>query len=192
MEQIAPVEENVEQHLVERAMQGDRTAFAELAPAVGDRLYAVAHRILRDRDLAGDVAQQALVKVWQDLPTLREPERFDGWLHRLIVNACRDELRRLRRNRPTLTLLDTDASLPDAQLTVADRDQLERGFRRLSPEHRAVVILTYYLDYTMSEAAEVIGVPIGTVRSRLHYAKQALRAALEADRRPALREEPPA
>lgn len=192
MEQIAPVEENVEQHLVERAMQGDRTAFAELAPAVGDRLYTVAHRILRDRDLAGDVAQQALVKVWQDLPTLREPERFDGWLHRLIVNACRDELRRLRRNRPTLTLLDTDASLPDAQLTVADRDQLERGFRRLSPEHRAVVILTYYLDYTMSEAAEVIGVPIGTVRSRLHYAKRALRAALEADRRPALREEPPA
>jgi RNA polymerase sigma-70 factor (ECF subfamily) len=188
MEQVAPVEESVEQYLVERAMRGDRNAFGELAPTLGDRLYSVAHRILRDRELAGDVTQQALVKVWQDLPTLRDAARFDAWSYRLIVNACYDELRRRRREGPSLTLLETDATLPDTQLTVADRDQLERGFRRLSAEHRAVVILTYYLDYSMPEVAEALGVPLGTVRSRLHYARRALRAALDADRRPALKE----
>ena len=188
MEQVAPVEESVEQYLVERAMRGDRNAFGELAPTLGDRLYSVAHRILRDRELAGDVTQQALVKVWQDLPTLRDAARFDAWSYRLIVNACYDELRRRRREGPSLTLLETDATLPDAQLSVADRDQLERGFRRLSAEHRAVVILTYYLDYSMPEVAEALGVPLGTVRSRLHYARRALRAALDADRRPALKE----
>ena len=178
----------MEQHLVERAMRGDRDAFAELAPAVGDRLYSVAHRILRDRELAGDVTQHALVKLWQELPTLREPQRFDAWSYRLVVNACYDELRRRRRERPTLSLIETDAILPDAQLTVADRDQLERGFRHLSPEHRAVVILTYYLDYSMPEIGDALGIPVGTVRSRLHYARRALRAALDADRRPAIGE----
>jgi RNA polymerase sigma-70 factor (ECF subfamily) len=182
------VEESVEHYLVQRAMQGDRNAFAELAPAVGDRLYSVAHRILRDRELAGDITQHALVKLWQELPTLREPQRFDAWSYRLIVNACYDELRRRRREQPTLSLIETDAVLPDAQLTVADRDQLERGFRKLSAEHRAVVILAYYLDYSSPEIASALGVPLGTVRSRLHYARRALRAALEADRRPALRE----
>jgi RNA polymerase sigma-70 factor (ECF subfamily) len=182
------VEVSVEQYLVERAMRGDRNAFAELAPAVGDRLYSVAQRILRDRELAGDVTQQALVKVWQELPTLREPERFDGWSYRLIVNACYDELRRRRREQPGLSLLETDAVEPDTQLTVADRDQLERGFRHLSPEHRAVVILTYYLDYSMPEIGNALGIPVGTVRSRLHYARQAMRAALDADRRPAIGE----
>lgn len=178
----------MEQHLVERAMRGDRHAFAELAPAVGDRLYSVAHRILRDRELAGDVTQHALVRVWQELPRLREPGHFDAWSYRLIVNACYDELRRRRREQPTLSLIDTDAAMPDGQLTVADRDQLERGFRRLSPEHRAVVILAYYLDYAMPEIASALAIPLGTVRSRLHYARRALRAALDADRRPASQE----
>lgn len=178
----------MEQYLVERAMRGDRDAFAELAPAVGDRLYSVAHRILRDRELAGDVTQQVLVKLWQELPTLREPLRFDAWSYRLVVNACYDEMRRRRRERPSLSLIETDAVITDSQLTVADRDQLERGFRRLSPDHRAVVILAYYLEYSMPEIASALGVPLGTVRSRLHYARRALRAALDADRRPAFGE----
>lgn len=182
------MEEGVEQHLVERAMRGDRKAFAELAPEVGDRLYAVAHRILRDRELAGDVTQHALVKLWQELPTLREAQRFDAWSYRVVANACYDELRRRRREQPTLSLIETDAVLPDEQLTIADRDQLERGFRRLSAEQRTVIVLAYYLDYSMPEIASALGVPLGTVRSRLHYARRALRAALDADRRPAIGE----
>lgn len=174
----------MEQHLIDRAKGGDRNAFTELAPRLGDRLFAVAHRILRDRELAGDVSQQALIKVWRDLPTLRSADHFDAWSYRVVVNACFDEIRRRRPSGGDLSLLETDEVTPDAQLTVADRDQLDRGFERLSPDHRAVIVLTYYLDYTAPEIARVMGIPVGTVRSRLHYAKQAMRAALEADRRP--------
>lgn len=173
----------MEPYLVERAARGDRNAFAELAAGLGDRLYSVAHRILRDRELAGDLTQHTLVKIWRDLPTLHDVSRFNAWSYRLVVNACYDELRRRRQERTHLSLVDTDAVEQDSQLTVADRDQLERGFRRLSAEHRAVVILAYYLEFQMPEIAESLGIPLGTVRSRLHYARRALRAALEADER---------
>lgn len=176
----------MEQHLVERAKRGDREAFGQLAAAAGDRLYAIAQRILRDSDVAGDVTQQTLVKIWRELPTLRDSARFDGWSYRLLVNACNDEMRRQRRPRTHLQLLEFDTPVPDPALSVADRDQLERGFERLSADHRSVVILQYYLDYSLSEIASVLDVPVGTVRSRLHYAKRALRSALEADARPAL------
>ena len=176
----------MQRYLVERAKEGDRVAFNELAPALGDRLYSVAHRILRNRDLAGDVTQQTLVKVWRDLPTLRDVDRFDGWAYRLVVNASFDALRMRRGRQPHLTLLDSDVTTPDVQLSVADRDQLDRGFERLSPQHRAVLVLTYYLEYSAPEVAAVLDLPIGTVRSRLHYAKRAMRAALDADRRAAL------
>lgn len=176
----------MQQYLVERARDGDQIAFNELAPALGDRLYAVAHRMLRDRDLAGDVTQQTLVKVWRDLPALRDISRFDAWSYRLVVNACFDELRSRRRGHPHLSLLESDVTTPDVQLSVADRDQLDRGFERLSSEHRAVIVLTYYLDYTAPEVASILDLPVGTVRSRLHYARRAMRAALDADRRAAL------
>lgn len=175
----------MEQYLVERAMRGDRNAFAELAAAAGDRLYAVAQRILRDPELAGDVTQQALVKIWRELPTLRDVGRFDGWSYRLVVNACRDEMRRQHRPGMHLQVLEHDRPVPDPSLSVADRDQLERGFARLTAEQRSVVILQYYLDYSLPEIAALLGIPVGTVRSRLHYAKRALRSALEADARPA-------
>ena len=152
--------------------------------ALGDRLHAVAHRILRDRDLAGDVTQEALVKIWRELPRLRDVDRFDGWAYRVLVNTCRDEM---RRRRPTnLDLLDIDGWLPDASIPVADRDQLERAFVRLSADQRSVVVLHYYLDQSVAEIAAIVDVPVGTVRSRLHYAKRALRAAIDAERRPAL------
>jgi RNA polymerase sigma-70 factor (ECF subfamily) len=173
----------VELDVVRRAKRGDRHAFAELAASAGDRLYAVAQRILRDPDAAGDATQQTLVKIWRRLPKLRDPERFDGWSYRLIVNACYDELRRQRRPQGHLQLLESDGPMPDPTLTVADRDQLERGFARLTPEHRSVVILQYYLDYSLPEIAAVLDIPVGTVRSRLHYAKRLLRSALEADAR---------
>jgi RNA polymerase sigma-70 factor (ECF subfamily) len=175
--------------LVVRAQSGDQQAFASLAMAVGDRLHAVAHRILRDTDLAEDATQQALLSVWRDLPQLRDPARFDAWSYRLLVRACYAEARRTRRWAPNLRLLPTDEPVATDPLgSVMDRDQLERGFRRLSIDHRAVVVLHHYLDLPLPEVAEALGVPEGTVRSRLHNAMRGLRAALDADARPATRE----
>ncbi|HSL76861.1 MAG TPA: sigma-70 family RNA polymerase sigma factor [Candidatus Limnocylindrales bacterium] len=171
--------------LVIRAQQGDEEAFASLAVAIGDRLHAVAQRILRDVDLAEDATQQALLTIWRDLPQLRDPERFDGWSYRLLVRACYAEGRRTRRWTPSLRVLPTAAVEADGSASVIDRDQLERGFRRLSIDHRAVVVLHHYLDMPVDQVASTRGLPAGTVRSRLHYAMQGLRAALEADARPA-------
>ena len=175
--------------LVIRAQRGDEGAFTSLAVAAGDRLHAVAHRILRDIDLAEDATQQALLNVWRDLPQLRDPARFDAWSYRLLVRACYAEARRTRRWAPNLRLLPADEPMgADGTSLVIDRDQLERGFRRLSIDHRAVVVLHHYLDLPLSEVAEALGVPEGTVRSRLHHAMRGLRAALDADARPTRRE----
>jgi RNA polymerase sigma-70 factor (ECF subfamily) len=179
----------MDEDLVIRAQHGDEQAFESLALAVGGRLHALSHRILRDIDLAEDATQQALLSIWRDLPQLRDPGRFDAWSYRLLVRACYTEGRRTRRWAPNLRLLPTDQSAGGEDLgSVVDRDQLERGFRRLSIEHRAVVVLHHYLDMPLDEVAETLGVPAGTVRSRLHHAMRGLRAALEADARPAARE----
>ncbi len=180
--------EDVDTELIGRAQHGDEEAFASLAVAVGDRLHAVAHRILRDIDLAEDATQQALLAIWRDLPRLRDPARFDAWSYRLLVRACYAEARRTRHWTPTLHILPTDESAGEGLSSVVDRDQLERGFRRLSIDHRAVVVLHHYLDLPLDEVAETLGVPVGTVRSRLHHAMRGLRAALEADARPAAQE----
>jgi RNA polymerase sigma-70 factor (ECF subfamily) len=178
----------MDRDLVERAQQGDREAFASLALAAGDRLHAVAHRVLRDVDLAEDATQQALLAVWRDLPHLRDPARFDAWSYRLLIRACYAEGRRTRRWAPNIRLLPADEpTVVDGLSSIVDRDQLERGFRRLSIDHRAVVVLHHYLDMPLDEVAETLGVPIGTVRSRLHYAMRGLRAALDADARPTAR-----
>ena len=175
--------------LVGRAQHGDEEAFASLAVAAGDRLHAVAHRILRDTDLAEDATQQALLAIWRDLPQLRDPARYDAWSYRLIVRACYAEGRKARQWAPNLRILPADEpSGPDATGLVHDRDQLERGFRRLSIDHRAVVVLHHYLDLPLEEVADAVGVPVGTVRSRLHHAMRGLRAALDADARPARQE----
>jgi len=175
--------------LVVRAQHGDEGAFASLAVAVGDRLHAVAHRILRDIDLAEDATQQALLSIWRDLPQLRDPARFEAWSYRLLVRACYAESRKARRWGPNIRLLPDTASVASDELRqVVDRDQLERGFRRLSIDHRAVVVMHHYLDLTLAEIADSLDVPEGTVRSRLHYAMRGLRAAMAADARPAPQE----
>jgi len=175
--------------LIIRAQRGDEQAFASLCVAVGDRLHAVSQRILRDIDLAEDATQQALLAIWRDLPTLRDPARFDAWSYRLLVRACYAEGRRTRHWAPNLRVLPVDEpDRADRLSAVVDRDQLERGFRRLSLDHRAVVVLHHYLDLSPEAVAEVLGVPIGTVRSRLHHAMRGLRAALDADARPATQE----
>ena len=175
--------------LVRRAQGGDQEAFADLVYAIADRFLAVSHRILSDIDLAEDATQQALLSVWQDLPQLRDLARFEAWSYRLLVRACYAEARRTRRWAPNLRLLPADEpAVVDELSPVVDRDQLERGFRRLSIDHRAVVVMHHYLDLTLAEIADSLDVPEGTVRSRLHYAMRGLRAALAADARPTPRE----
>ena len=169
--------------LVEAAARGDHEAFEVLATSAGDRLYAIARLILRESDLAEDAVQEALVRAWQQLPSLRDPERFDAWLHRLVVNACADQGRQLRRRSVQIRSLPLNPSIGDDTGSVADRDHLERGFGRLKPEQRAVVVLHYYSGFSAAEIARILGIPEGTARSRLHYATEAMRAALEADSR---------
>jgi RNA polymerase sigma-70 factor, ECF subfamily len=174
----------VERTLVERAMHGDEGAYASLASTASDRLLAIAYRVLRDLDQAEDAVQVALVSAWRDLPTLREPDRFDAWLTRLLIRACYGEARRQRRWSASIRVMPNDgATSPDMALAVADRDQLDRGFRRLPTDQRAVFVLHHYVGLTLVEIAQTLDIPLGTAKSRLHYATQTLRAALDADAR---------
>jgi RNA polymerase sigma-70 factor (ECF subfamily) len=175
----------MQRELVERARRGDHDAFAALAGAAITRLDSAAWLILRDAEQAKDAVQNALVRAWRDLPTLRDPDRFDAWLHRLLVNACLDEARRLQRHRLDVELTTIfSPEIADIQSAFADREQLERGFARLTPELRAVIVLHHYLDLPLPAVAATLGIPVGTVKSRLHRALAQMRAALEADARP--------
>jgi len=168
--------------LVERAQEGDDVAFSELVDLDGDRCYAIAYRILGDAERAQDAVQQAFLIAWRELPKLRDTERFGPWLHRLLVNACYEELRRHRRWSARLRSLPVDGpATPDSTISIDDRDALDRAFARLSPEHRAVFVLHHHAGLPLAEIAEVVGVPVGTVKSRLHHATRALRAAIVAD-----------
>jgi RNA polymerase sigma-70 factor (ECF subfamily) len=175
--------------LVERAQHGDKGAYALLAGAIADQFLAVARRILRDHALAEDATQQALLAIWQNLPQLRDPGRFEAWSYRLLVHACYAEGRKERRWVPSIRLLPgVEAVATDDLSSVIDREQLERGFRRLSLDHRAVVVLYHYLDKPLDEIASILEIPVGTAHSRLHHAMRGLRAALEADLRPTAQE----
>jgi RNA polymerase sigma-70 factor (ECF subfamily) len=173
----------VQTELVERARRGDREAFAVLAGGAVDRLYGIARLILRDTELAEDATQEALVRAWRDLATLRDVDRFDAWLYRLIVRSCADVGRHRRRWRAEITVLPTEPAEPDRISGLADRDELERGLRRLSETQQTILVLTYYVGLTPTESAQALGIPVGTAKSRLHYAIDALRAALAADER---------
>jgi RNA polymerase sigma-70 factor (ECF subfamily) len=174
----------VDRGLVELAARGDRAAYVDLVRPRTNRLFAIAQRILRDVDRAEDAVQDALVIAWRDLRGLRDPDRFDAWLRKLLINVCLAEATRERRRVANLRVLPVDGPAgPDQLLSVADRDLLERGFRRLTPEQRAILVLHHYVGYAPSEIAETLGIPAGTARSRLHHAHRAMRAALEADAR---------
>ena len=175
--------------LVILAQHGDKGAFGLIAAGIADRFLAVSRRILRDIDLAEDATQQALLAIWQDLPALRDPARFDAWSYRLLVRACYAEGRKERRWAPNLRLLPGDEPIANDPLSsVLDREQLERGFRRLSIDHRVVVVLYHYLDMPLDGIAETLGIPVGTAHSRLHHAMRGMRAALDAETRPTVRE----
>ncbi len=169
--------------VIEEARRGDRRAIETLVADVVDRLYGAAVLILHDRTMAEDAVQEALIRMWHDLPKLRDPDRFDGWLHRLLVRACLHTARRERR--PSVAL--GDRVVPDdgfhLEAGVADRDVVLRGLRRLTARERSVLVLRYYLDLSMPQVADALKVPVGTAKSRLHHAEQAMRAALDADQR---------
>ena len=174
----------MERRLVEQAMHGDEGAFDALVDRIGDTLHSVARRILRDPSLAEDATQRALLDVWQNLPGLRDPDQFEAWAYRLLVNACHAEARHERRHRDNVRLLPVDEpSISDSGSRLAVQDQIDRAFRDLSVEHRTVVVLVHYLDMTSAEAASAMGTPVGTVRSRLHYALDSMRATIDADSR---------
>ena len=172
--------------LVEAAQRGDHGAFEALTSARVDRLYGVARLILRDVHLAEDAVQETLIKTWRELPRLRDVDRFDAWMHRLLVRSCADQGRSRRRISSEVDLALIDPSGSDESRATADRDQLERGFQRLGPDQRAAVVLRYYAGFSPDEIAEMLGIPVGTAKSRIHYATEALRAALEADSRPSV------
>jgi len=174
----------VQRALVDQAKRGDGEAFGALARLVGDRCLAIAFRILRDVDLADEAVQASLVAAWRDLPMLREPDRFEPWLHRILTRECYTMARQQRRWSADIRLLPRpDTSPPDDFLAIEDRDQLDRAFRRLTIEQRAVLVYHHYLDLPLTEVAERVGVPLGTVKSRLHHAIAAMRASVEADAR---------
>ncbi len=173
----------VDVDLVIRAQEGDREAFSSLASGVYDRLHQLAFRILRERGTAEDATQQAVIAIWRKLPTLREPQLFDAWSYRLLVNACNDEARRRKRRLPPVAdSRARDPIAPDGHRVVIDRDQLERAFERLSVDHRVVIVLHHYLDWPVERVAETLGLPTGTVNSRLNRALGKMRMALQADR----------
>ena len=158
----------MEEDLLVRAREGDEAAFAMLATSISPRLHGVAYRILRDVALSVDAVQQALLRCWQDLAQLRDPERFDSWSYRVLVRTCYAQARHTRARLPEVPLDGIDLGTPGNEYSaIVHRDALERGFLRLPVEQRTVVVLHHYLGLTVAEVAETVGAPLETVRSRL-------------------------
>lgn len=165
--------------LVERAKHGDHDAFAALATAAGSRLLGASCLILDDLELARDATQEALIRAWRDLPSLRDPDRFDRWLYRLTVNACLDIARRRKRRAMEVDLEGVDVSAPaDPDGTIIDRQVIETALRGLSPASRALVVLHYYVGMPLPDVARAVGIPLGTAKSRLHRALAVMRTAI--------------
>jgi RNA polymerase sigma-70 factor (ECF subfamily) len=173
----------VRRDLVEKARGGDRAAFAELAGASIGRLFNVAQLMLRDHDLADDAVQETLVLAWRDIRGLRDLDAFGAWLHRVLIRCVYREADRERRRSIRVLTAGHVETIPDEAGAIADRDAIDRAFRRLRPEQRAVLVLHHYLGMSDREAGAALGVPIGTIRSRLSRATSALRSELEADAR---------
>ena len=172
--------------LVVRAQQGDREAFTGIVDDIGGRLHAIAYTVLRDRELARDAIQQTLLTAWQDLPRLRDPDRFEAWTCRILVRNCHAENRRSSRWLPNASERPaTEPVVTDGTAAVIARDRIERAFRQLNLDQRLVVVLCYYLDLPPAVIADRLDIPVGTVHSRLHRALHLMHAAIDADERAA-------
>jgi len=174
----------VDRALVEHAQRGDVEAFDALARMVGDRCMGIARRMLRDHDRAEDAVQGALITAWRELPTLGDADRFEPWLHRIVVNECYSDARKQRRRTVELRVLPPAGTEDHGDIaSVHHRNQLERAFRRLTLEQRAVLVFHHYVGLTLVEVADHLDIPVGTAKSRLHHATNALRSSIEADAR---------
>ena len=174
----------MQRDLVVRAMAGEHAAYTELVHSVLAQLYATARLILRDSELAEDAVQEALIAAWRDLSGLRDPDRFEAWLRSLLVRACYREAHKQRRRRLIATVAHApEGVLHDASQGLADRDEVERAFLTLSPEQRALLVLHFYLGLPLSDTAMALGLPVGTVKTRLYRTTSQMRAVLDADAR---------
>ena len=173
--------EATDRGLIGRAQAGDESAFAAIASKLHPRFLQVSYRIVRDRHVAEDVSQAALLRIWQKLPTIRDADRFDAWAYRVLVNACYNEVRDQKRRRVE-PLGRVDPIGPDELGIIDERDRLERAFAELSIDQRAVIVLHFYGDMTLPEISRTLEVPLGTVNSRLGRGMSRLRAALASER----------
>lgn len=155
-----------------------RVAFAALVDEHLGAAYRLAGVILRDPVEAEDATHDAVVAAWRSYRSLRDPARFDAWFQRILVNGCRDRLRHRSRSRVVELDVRRTHGADDPLGAVEDRVVLDRAFEALSPEHRLVVVLRFYADLTVEQVAERLGVPTGTVKSRLHHAVERLHGAL--------------
>jgi RNA polymerase sigma-70 factor (ECF subfamily) len=168
-----------QRELVERAQRGDHDAFGVLAGLFVARLDSAARLILRDHELARDAVQEGFIRAWRNLPTLRDPDRFEGWLRSLVARSCIDVLRRRGRRPIEVELSPVDGpTISDASAAIADRDLLDLILRRLPPEWRAVVVLHYYFGLPLPDVALALGIPVGTAKSRHHRSLALMRTAM--------------
>jgi RNA polymerase sigma factor (sigma-70 family) len=168
--------------LVERAIDGDAEAFSSLVGTSASQQYAIASLILRDRDRAQDAVQEALIAAWRNIGALRTPDAWDAWLRRLTVHACYSVARRDARRKKVELKATLDPELQasdDPSRALVERDRVERELERLGIEQRAVIVLVYYIGHSLGEAAEILDVPIGTAKSRLHRALETLRRSMD-------------
>jgi RNA polymerase sigma-70 factor (ECF subfamily) len=171
-----------QRELVERAQRGDHDAFGVLAGLFVGRLDGAARLILRDQELARDAVQEGFIRAWRMLPTLRDPDRFEGWLRRLVFRSCIDSLRRRGRRPIEVELSPIDGPvIGDISTVIADRELLDMALRRLQPEWRAVVVLHYYLGMSLPDVASTLGIPIGTAKSRHHRSLALMRVTIDRD-----------
>lgn len=153
-------------------------AFARLADDHLDASYRLARAILRDPSEAQDATHDALVQAWRKWPTVRDPSRFEQWFDRILVNICRNRLRRAARWQVGDISVEVAIAAGDPFGQADDRDALGGAIATLSPDHRVVVALRYYRDLQIGDIALRLGIPVGTVQSRLHYALQHLHRAI--------------
>ena len=166
-----------------QAQTGDHNAFEVLAQSVVRRLYGTAMLIIRDPDGANDAVQETLIEAWRNLPQLRDPDAFEGWLNRILVRSCYRAIKMRRRRRIEVEITEMDAVSGSVESSVGAIDQIERAMRRLTPEQRTVLVLHHRLGLQLAETSVALGIPVGTVKSRLNRATIALRAALDAESR---------
>lgn len=160
-------------------IEADRRAvFAQLLDRHLDRAYRIAGVILGNAPDAEDATHDAIVQAWRSFGGLRDPSRFEAWFQRILVNVCRDRLRKRHRSPITELVMAESQSMHDRFADVDDRLALDRAYARLSPDQAITVVLRYHVDLTLEDVADRMGVPVGTVKSRLHSALAAMQLVL--------------